>query len=263
MTPETLAEYRKNRADHPGIGALSAYRWVKARKPHSFEWDDSGTGQTGTATIDGYDVVATIADDYDVDPSETYGTLTMDWERGAFPNPYFRERHHGGHGERTGDYARYHESHCSSDHDEDGAARWYIDSADDTLDELRAYLRKSGVARHEAYSRALADFRERADTCRTQYQDWRGKYSFAYVTATASLAGVEIAQSSFGGYAWERDYGRPLDPQLDEIVSDAVYEVLAEAPSKVLDAVGSELLAATERLDRASALRHAYRAIAP
>lgn len=251
-------DYRSLRAQHPDLAALTLWRWATAPKPHSLEWDEDGSETVGTATIDGWDVRAIITDDIYADASDTYGTLTDDYERGAFENPYWREYHK--------DYgpglAVDHDAYCRSrHHDESGATRWYIDSAD-TFDELRAYYRKS-LTRHEAYTRALADYRERADDCRRFVSDryGNGRYAFALVDVTVSLAGVEVATAGYGGYAWERDYRKPLDPQLDAIVDDAVREALADAPRAVYDAMNRELETADAIKARGRALTDAFAAM--
>jgi hypothetical protein len=229
-------EYRALRAQHPDIGASTLWRWITAPKPHRLAWEDEGSETVGTATIDGWNVRATIADDDHVDVSEEYGTLTDSLARvssrearGAFENPYWREYHK----DLDPSSRRWHDEIGCRHPDE--AARWYISGSGDTIDELRSYHHKRGMARHEAYTRALADFRERAEIAREAYADryGTGRYSFAYVSVTVSLAGVEIAEASFGGYSWERKYSEPLDPQLDAIVDDAVREALPriDAPS--------------------------------
>jgi len=256
MTPQ---EYRAARAQHPEAGALTVYRWSRIPKPHSLDWNDHGSESVGTATIDGWDIRATIAEDYEVDLADTYGTLTDEYQRGAFENPHWRVWHHGGHADRWSAHIKYrHDDVCSSRHDDDGAARWYISDAGDSLEELRDYYRKY-LSRHEAHSRALADFRQRADEARRAYSDryGQGRYAFAFVTATASLAGVEVSHASYGGYSWERDYNKPLDPQLDAIVDDAVREVLADAPHGVTDAAIAQETSAHQSMARATALRHA------
>jgi hypothetical protein len=250
-------DYRALRAKHPGAGALNAWRWATAPKPHRLEWEDEGSETVGAATIAGWDVRATITDDIHVDASETYGTLTDTYERGAFENPYWREYHQD---DSPSDRRWHDEVHGRRHHDGTGAARWYIDGSGETFDELRRYYRKSGMSRHEAYTRALADYRERAEIAREAYADryGNGRYAFAYVSVTVSLAGVEIAEASYGGASWERDYSKPLGPQLDAIVDDAVREALAEAPTAVYDAMNRELETADAIKARGRALMGAY-----
>lgn len=217
-------DYRALRAKYPDYPAKHLWQWASAQKPHALDWDEDGSEAIGTATIDGWDVRAVITDDYDVDASETYGTLTDDYERGAFENPYWRE-YHKSYGPGL---AVDHDAYCRSrHHDESGAARWYVDGSGDTFETLHAYYRKS-YARHEAYSRALADYRERANDCRQFVSDryGQGRYLFAYVSVEVSLAGVVVGEFAYGGYSWERKYTESLDSQLDEIVGEAVREAL-------------------------------------
>ena len=259
MTTYTRNEYARLRIKHPDMPARHVLTWARARMPHALDWDESSGGSVGTATIEGWDVEARITDDDDVDASETYGTLTMRHERGAFANPYWREWH------KDNDLASYwHGDTCGSRHDDDGAAQWYVPPDGQTLDELRSYYHKQGASRHAAYTRALAELRAMASDCQTAVADryGQGRYAFAYVVATVSLAGVEVASAAYGGYAWEREYSKPLDPQLDAIVDDAVREALAEAPLAVERAAQAEEARASALASRASALRSAYVAIA-
>lgn len=259
MTPYIRDAYRRLRAKHPDAGARTCWQWAKLPDPHSLDWDECDGESVGTAVIEGWDIEARIAEDYEADASEVYGTLSMQWERNAFPNPYFREWH-----EAPG-YDDWHDDVCASPHDDDGAARYYIPPDGVSFDELRAYYRSRGMARHEAYTRALAQMRAMADDCRAWTADRYGigRYSFAFVTATASLAGVEVYSISHGGASWECDYSKPLDPQLDALVDDAVRECLAVAPNMVATVATEQEQQANIIRAMADNLRAAYRGMAP
>jgi hypothetical protein len=253
-------DYRALRAKHPDVSASTIWRWAIAPKPHTLQWDEVGSESIGTATIDEWDIRATITNDDHVDASEAYGTLTMRYENGALENPYFREWHHPDYHEASG---IYHDDICRSRHDDDGAARWYVSDSGDTLEELRSYYRQH-LARHDAYSRALADFRRRADIARQVYADryGTGPYALLLVDVTISLAGVDVASTGYGGCTFDRDYSKPLGPQLDAIVDDAVREAIAEAPGLISRAVDRERDAGLDRLASAIALHNTFTTMA-
>jgi hypothetical protein len=103
-----------------------------------------------------------------------------------------------------------------------------------------------------------------ADDCRQWSTDryGQGRYSFVFVEATASLAGIEVASVAYGNASWERDFAKPLDAQLDTLADDAVREVLAVAPEAVADVAQAKEASAAVLRVMADNLRIAYQEMA-
>lgn len=225
-----MAEYLRLRAKHPDYSRKSLLQWAKSTaKRARLDWDEKSSASIGRITMDGFDIVVKIRDDDDYDYADEFGHASNKYERvdggrvqlagrrrwitpEPFENPTWREYH-------KGEECHSYERHCPG--------RYFYHPSGETFAAMWAYNTKT-MGRHDAWLRTMEWFREAAEDLR-KAENGNPPWYVMLVTATAYVDGEEIATTSVGGYSWQRDYTKPLEPQLDEIASEVLSEVIAEA----------------------------------
>jgi len=207
LAPATARAYRRHRAD--GMRARDALALARYQTaPMEWEW----SGDTATLPADStapFTVRVTSSPDY-------YPDLSTDDAREDAPDT----------GSVRPDGAVRYWTSARGSHPrwaEDDSAR-YILPYGGSLDNIASYYRRSGMARHPAYARALDDLRARGHDL-----DGYGP-EYVIVTATASLDGIALASASIGtelGDDGTRYVERELGPDLLADVIPAARDALA------------------------------------
>lgn len=193
------------------IPAQSRLRWARRTARLAAEWPDLVFDRYGRACIerDGFTVVAQFRGDNDPDMS-LLGDFTDRWTSGAVKNPAAWD-----------DSGVPNRAFCA----------WFVPTV--SAEDIRMFLRRQGVAKHDAWLQGQREVRDEM----ARNRDCPDAH---VVEVTVSLARVELARVTLGDiWLYENLPWGDVHEQMFDVTVELIGDALADARTKLAELLGA------------------------